>query len=236
MAWRLLPVLTGLPLGLVVETLACSAPMQTYSRPVGGGQFELVYHARSLASLAFKERSPDGVVTIDADALRFQARFPVSGLYRNVGESGSELLWEFDRPSYPNSYTAISDGIHLIKNPAFPPTLDSEGIAFYANGQRILSYPVSTFITNPYTVGSSSAGMTWAWPLGLDEETSTYTIETVERERFVFDYTTGEILPTPFYQIRRDTVVQGGLIATLIAAAAGFSGLILARRVTGEDA
>ena len=170
---------------------------------------------------------------------------PQSGLYYNTDpltpiyliENPCRMLWEQD--------FIFSDDMQYF---AWIPQMNAErhnfetsnaiALVFYANGVRQESYMVSDLIRNENTVNFSVSTAQWIHSLhpemrravSLDTENNHLSVETVERQTFVFDMTNGTMIAgsnhlsververVPFvFDITNDTMVteSTGQISTL---------------------
>lgn len=142
-------------------------------------------------------------------------KYPANGLYRNDGST--EPLWTVD---WSNIALPLNDGRHAIRfgrGGASPHTgYSNESFAFLCDGKVLKSYAVRDFVEFPTLLPHSVCPGFAVWgaaspsqqlqfvlngnqPLpsefpAPDENAHTILINTLHGDRFVFDYTTGEIV------------------------------------------
>ena len=146
---------------------------------------------------------------------RIRSQYPQSGLYRNDGST--EPIWTVDWFAF-RVYIS-SDGECLVRRGPWPGFSDYDelALAFYRNGQEIRSYRVNELVAFPGTLPHSVSHYTWAEDISFDDQRRLLFAQTLNRERYTFDITTGAILEmtSPLQRIMRSI----GMAALAIAIA-----------------
>lgn len=156
-------------------------------------------------------RKPDGTLV----KMKGLEKYPANGLYRNDGST--EPLWTVD---WCNIAMPLNDGRHAIRfgrGGNGPQTgYVNESFAFLCDGKVLKSYSVQDFIEFPTLLPHSvcpgfavwmadspsrefrfalSGNQTFSMNVPApDENAHTLPINTLHGDRFIFDYTTGEIV------------------------------------------
>lgn len=156
-------------------------------------------------------RKPDGTL----EKMKELEKYPANGLYRNDGST--EPLWTVD---WSNIALPLNDGRHAIRfgrGGASPHTgYANESFAFLCDGKVLKSYAVQDLVEFPTLLPHSVCPGFAVWgapspsrklqfalngnqliPMDFpapDENTHSILINTLHGDRFVFNYTTGEIV------------------------------------------
>jgi hypothetical protein len=117
-------------------------------------------------------------------------KYPASGLYLNDGSNTP--LWTVDW--YAHSVIVPSDGIHLVRRGPWARRLADEAFTFYANGKELRSYRISELADTVIPLSRTVSHFEWEESAVVDEPHHTLAVTTLSKERFLFDYTTGEML------------------------------------------
>jgi hypothetical protein len=162
------------------------APPYSYAIPSSDGKFVFVM-------LSPIEAERDGLYLSDEDrqeSQRLRAKYRSSGMYLNNGSVTP--LWTVDWYAY--TVFVASDGIHLVRRGTWAETLSDEAITFFANGKELRSYKVGDLVDTRFLLPNTVAQIMWVDNINLDDEKGTLTVTTLSKEKYVFDYRTGEIL------------------------------------------
>lgn len=180
----------------------------SYSKPVPGQ--ELVFVMLGDAEAEAAQRSDEAKRQFQ----RLRETYPKSGLYDVVSR---ELVWEFSGPYVPYENTFLArDGVHMARlegdwwvEKEYPGgkrlaaeeearQLANIGVAFYANGEELKSYPVSELVTNPADLKHSPEYVLWAAGAvlqgAIDEGPGRFVLHTQDANRVVFELSSGEVL------------------------------------------
>ena len=157
------------------------------------------------------------------------AELPRTGLYYNTDpllpiyfvENPCRMLWEQDFIfSDDMQYFAWIPQMNAERHNF--ETSDAIALAFYANGVRQKTYLVSDLVRNGNAVSFSTSTAQWIYSqnrqmsraISFDVESNHLSIETVERETFVFDITNGAIIAGSTGQISTlelTAIIVGGI-------------------------
>jgi hypothetical protein len=121
--------------------------------------------------------------------------YPTSGLYRN--DCSIVPLWTMPYISWRAAITLSSDGHHLIawgEWPADPRSYRDLALAFYEDGQLLVAYKVKDLVRRPRTLPHTVSHYQWLLNKRLDDSKGILTVETLNKEHYVFDVTTGAIV------------------------------------------
>ncbi|MBA3255993.1 MAG: hypothetical protein H0T64_05010 [Pyrinomonadaceae bacterium] len=124
------------------------------------------------------------------ESQKTRTMYPASGMYLNDGSTTP--LWKIDW--YSDGVLVASDGIHLVRLGPWARSLSDEAFTFFANGKELRSYKVGDLVESEILLPHSVSHFTWQENMGLDEQRRILSVATLSRERYVFDYTTGEII------------------------------------------
>ncbi|HEV2800510.1 MAG TPA: hypothetical protein VGW12_08440 [Pyrinomonadaceae bacterium] len=189
------------------------APPRSYATPSSDGKFVFVM-------IAPTEAERDGIYLRDEDKRETQkvrAKYPASGMYLN--DDSTTPLWTVDWYSY--SVLVVSDGIHLVRRGPWASNLSDEALTFFANGKELRSHKVGDLVDTKMFLFQTVSHYMWEDSMNLDENRRTLSVATLSKERYVFDYTTGEIISAS--RPIRAIVVAGVAILT-------FSALLIIKR------
>jgi tetratricopeptide (TPR) repeat protein len=145
-------------------------------------------------------------------------RYPQSGMYLNDGSTTP--LWTVDW--YANRVRPLSDGVHLIRYGDWARASGSyteEALTFFASGEELKSYPIGELVYFPQLLPHTFSHYEWqeslsapeaggSYPVKLwgedtfpypefdniDEATLRLKLATRQKDIYVFDLTTGEII------------------------------------------
>ena len=188
------------------------APPFSYSVESSNGKYVFVM----IAPISVER---DGLFMRDEDkkaAQRIRAKYQVSGLYLN--DNSTTPLWTVDWYAY--SALVASDGIHLVREGPWAQNSSTEAFTFFANGKPVRSWKVGELVDTAMLPHSVSHFM-WEESMQLDDRNQTLTVVTMSKDRYLFDFTTGERLSS-----RRP--MRG--IAVLVLAVIGFVATMLIKR------
>lgn len=142
--------------------------------------------------LAPGEAQVGGLPLVDSDrriSKHLAAKYPVSGLYLNDGSTSP--LWTVDW--YAISVIVPPDGVHLIRRGPWAKRLSDEALTFLAGGRVLRSYRISDLVDTAAALPHSSSHFKWEESAKLVDERHTLELTTFSKERYTFDYTTGEV-------------------------------------------
>jgi hypothetical protein len=158
----------------------------SYATPSYDGKYIFVM-------LAPVETERDGIYLSDEDrqeSQRVRTKYLSSGMYWNNGSITP--LWTVDWYAY--TVLVASDGIHLVRRGTWAETLSDEAITFFANGKELCSYKVGDLVDTSLLLPNTVSQIMWVDNMKLDVEKRTLSITTFSKEKYVFDYRTGEII------------------------------------------
>jgi hypothetical protein len=144
--------------------------------------------------------------------------YPASGLYTNNGSKTP--LWTVNW--YARSVIVPSDGIHLIRRGPWAKSLSDEAYSFYANGKEMRSYKISDLVDTSLFLKHSVSHFEWEETARIDEPHHELITAIYGTERFVFDYTTGEIISS-----RRPLRAGLFVCATVLVLIVGWAGVLI---------
>jgi hypothetical protein len=139
------------------------------------------------------DKESDGRGLRDEDRFELQklrAKYRTSGLYANNGSTTP--LWTVDWYAY--SVLVPSDGIHLVRPGPWAWNGSTEAVTFFAAGKQIRSYRVADLVDTTITLPHTVSHFFWEKSIALDDTGRTVTITTLNRDRYVIDFTTGRII------------------------------------------
>jgi hypothetical protein len=184
-----------------------AAPPRSYATPSTDGKFLFVMVA------PLKAQGYESSLSDEArqESQRIRTTYPASGLYLNDGSTTP--LWKVDW--YSDGVLVVSDGIHLVRLGPWARSLHDEAFTFFANGIELRSYKVGDLVETETLLPDSVSHLTWQKNMRLDEQTRTLSVTTLSKEKYVFDYTTGETISA--IQPHRVIVIAGVAILLVIA-------------------
>jgi hypothetical protein len=128
-----------------------------------------------------------------ADEIREVRRtYPASGLYRNNGSVMPLWTVTWYWPEY--GIEVASDGVHLLRVTPVASKGTDNVITAFANGQEVWSYRLKDLVPFPRLLPLSWSYLTWLKAGDFDDNALTYSVTTVQGDRWVFDVRTGEAL------------------------------------------
>lgn len=160
------------------------------------------------------EADRDGPYLRDEDKRepqRIRARYPASGMYLNDGSTTPLRTVDW----YSSSVLVASDGIHLVRRGPWARSLSDEAFTFFANGKELRSYKIGDVVKTETSLPHTVSHFTWEEEMKLDEGKRTLTVAILSKEKYVFDYTTGEIISAN--RPIRAIVVAGVAVSLFIA-------------------
>jgi hypothetical protein len=177
----LLPLLIFLNLTIPLQICIADSysPPFSYKKPSANGQFLFVMIAPVTAESE-----------LSADAQNIRATYRVSGLYLNNGSTVP--LWTVDW--YEPEVIVPSDGIHLIRQNTFPSSPSNRVLIFYANGRELRSYTVDELVDFKFLLPETISHFYWQEKAVLNDDERTLSLTTLNKDRYVFDITSGKIL------------------------------------------
>jgi hypothetical protein len=195
---------------LAVQTARASKRVPPWSWTKVSGDFVFVMLPDDAVSEADWWKADVGRMT---EILRIRATWPQSGLYRNDGSRTP--LWGVNWFDYPVLVEIASDGVHLVRLGYDPPQSDDKVVSFFASGRQVRQYRLDELVRDPTTLKRTGSGYLWYSTNHLDDDTSTFSVETRNGERYKFDLRTGEIVaqsrPWPTW-LRVSLLVLAGLV------------------------
>jgi hypothetical protein len=195
--WLLLFILL-LPLLANADT---KVPPRSYVQPSADNKFLFVMIAPIDINL-------DGITQNEAgkkEARRVRETYLSSGMYLNDGSTNP--LWTVDWHS--NRVFVSSDGEHVIRLGGYATELSEEALTFFRRNEVLRSYTISDLIDFKFLNGNFNTG--WNDTLSLDDEKRTFCVSTSQKDSYVFDYTTGEMVSS-----RRPLRMFGAALAVII--------------------
>jgi hypothetical protein len=172
---------------LSIPVLADSpAPEWDYIVEVGDGQFVFVMLSIPGDRTAYGQGG-----AIQDEEIR--AKYNRSGLYHN--DDTVVPIWTVNWYAFRVDITF--DGKHLVRwGPwAFFDNYDELALEFYENGQLLKTYLVSDIVSDPEKLPHSVSHYTWAAEAEFDENQKKLFLKTENGEEYLFDVTTGGIIP-----------------------------------------
>jgi hypothetical protein len=139
------------------------------------------------------------------------ADYPTSGLYNN--DASNTQVWPVNW--YARSVIVPSDGIHLVRRGPWAKSLSDEAYSFYANGKELRSYRIRDLVDTSLFLEHSTSHFEWEETVRLDEPHHELVTAIYSKERFVFDYTSGEIISSR-RPLRLVLVVCGAALVLMI--------------------
>jgi hypothetical protein len=142
--------------------------------------------------LAPGETQVDGIPLVQSHQISqyLTAKYPKSGLYLNDGSTTP--LWTVDW--YAFSVLVPSDGVHLIRLGPWARRLSDEAITFFAKDKVLRSYKIHDLVDIKAPLRQSVSHFEWAESMKVHDETHTLHVATISKERYAFDYASGEIV------------------------------------------
>jgi hypothetical protein len=175
----------------------------SYVKPAPGGRFVFV----QLGDAGKEAEAPDDARRQFAD---LRAKYPATGLYPI---DGSAPRWTLDGYAPSDNVFLTADGVHLVRlegtwwrTKDFPTQgkrlpadveaaqLAAPAISFFADGKLLKQYTLTDLIETPAKLPHSPEHVLWSAGGGLNETTHRFVYFTQDRQKNVFDYTTGERL------------------------------------------
>jgi len=139
-------------------------------------------------------------------------KYPLSGLY--LSDGSTTPLWTVDW--YAFSVLVPSDGVHLVRRGPWASELSDEVLTFVANGKMLRSYRINDFVDTAVPLPHSVSHFRWEESTRLNDQKHTLELATLSKEKYTFDYTTGEIVSSR--RPLRALFVIAAVIALFIAA------------------
>lgn len=179
----------------------------SYATPSANGKFVFVMLApveadREGITLGAEER---------AEARRVRAKYPASGMYLNDG--ATTPLWTVDW--YHHSVLVASDGVHLVRFDPWVSDRSDEAFTFFAGGEAIRTYKVSDLVDIEAVLPQTVSHFEWEGDIHLDDEKRVLAVTTLSKEKYVFDYATGELVSAR--RPLRGIVVAVGVVLAFMA-------------------
>lgn len=160
-------------------------PPYSYSTTSANGKFVFV-----MISPVEMERDGDYLGPEDKQkSQKVREKYSASGLYLNNGSN--KALWTVNWYAY--NVLIASDGVHLVRNGPWASSGDDEAITFFAAEKQVKTYKVSDLVRFIWYLPHSVSHFVWEKSQELDDKNKTYTLETLQKDKFVFDITTGDI-------------------------------------------
>ncbi|MBA3485408.1 MAG: hypothetical protein H0T51_26735 [Pirellulales bacterium] len=141
-----------------------------------------------------------------------ETRYPQSGLYRNEAsaELTAELMWPSPFISMCREVFVADNGLHIVAAKGMDSTCwdgDADPLVFYSSGRKIAGYDAVTtlpcFWMRVVMAEWLRVYLPYDLASGIDDDASTFFIETNQGDRLTFDLATGALAgqrsPWPFY-------------------------------------
>lgn len=117
-------------------------------------------------------------------------QYPAPGLYRNDGSI--EPLWTVDW--YAHQVYLSDDGVHLVRMGPWASSLNDLAVAFYTRGKLIKDYTIESLLSDPTAIMRTVSHFMWKNNVVFDAATHQLTIETLSKDKHIFDITTGSLI------------------------------------------
>lgn len=141
-----------------------------------------------------------------------EARYPQSGLYRNEAsaELTADLMWPSPYISMCREVFVADNGLHIVAAKGMDSTCwdgDADPLVFYSSGRKIAGYDAVTtlpcFWMRVVMAEWLRVYLPYELASGIDDDASTFFIETSQGDTLTFDLATGALAgqrsPWPFY-------------------------------------
>lgn len=164
--------------------------------------------------IAAIEAERDGLSLRNEDKQRakaIRAKYTTSGMYRNDGSTTP--LWTVGWYSY--SVLVASDGVHLVRLGPWANRLSDEAFTFFNNGNEIRNYRIGDLVDSAALLPHSVSHFRWEENVHLDDQKRVLSVATLSKEKYFFDFTTGELVSAR--RPLRGIAVVGGVIVALLA-------------------
>ena len=116
--------------------------------------------------------------------------YPRTGMY--AADDPSKPLWTFDQ--YAQNTEIANDGKHWIWHGPWASSLQDPAFAFYAEDKLLSEYLIADLVENPDALKYTISHFFWTKRREFDANTLTYSLETADGIRYVFDGRTGEMV------------------------------------------
>lgn len=121
--------------------------------------------------------------------------------YKILPDGKDEFLWS-SVGWYANQVFLTNDCVYLVRMGNWArgsaPSAEDLAVAFYKNGEMLLSYSTADLIENSESVDVTTGHYFWLSQdqdsLGLSPWSDTFYLKTIEEKQFEFNYTTGEMI------------------------------------------
>jgi hypothetical protein len=187
------------------------APPTTYTKTTANGRYVFVM----IAPIPVEEE-----VRCDQKSgyrgREIRNKYERSGLYRN--DESRALVWTVDW--YAQSVEVSSDGTHIIRLGPWPTSTSQEAVSFFANGTLLRTYRIRELVSIPWALPRTVSHFRWQKTIQFDDSALTFTVTTLDGNRFVFDVRSGSLLSA-----RRPALWAVSAAACLVALTAGFVAL-----------
>ena len=216
-AYGMLKRLSLIAVCLVLLTPICASadtPLhpRSYSVVTSNGKFVFVM----LAPVSSEDDGAFGSPEQRAESQRVRAKYSFSGLYLNDG--ATKPLWTVEWYAHPHFVLVPSDGEHLIRLGYWTKSLDDEALTFFTRGEEIRAYSVGDLFDTLKVFPHKWEQVFWCEDAKLDEAAHTLTLTTTLKDKYVFDYTSGES-PNLARSPLKAFLVAGIIIIAALAAA-----------------
>jgi hypothetical protein len=141
-----------------------------------------------------------------------RAKYDMSGLYRNDGSTTP--LWTVNW--YADLVLIASDGIHLVRRGPWAENSSTEAFSFFENGKEIRSYRVGDLVDTTLTLPHTVSHFIWEQSMSLDDSNRMLTVITLNKDRYVIDITTGNVI-SAYRPIRIGASITACLLVIAIA-------------------
>src|SRR5947209_3027184 len=125
-------------------------------------------------------------------AQRIRNTYKVSGLYLNDGSTNA--LWTVDWYAY--RVFVPSDGIHLVRGGPWARSGSDEAFTFFEYGRPVRDVKINEVVDTTVLLHHTVSHFFWAKEMKLDDSSKTFIVATLLGEKYVFDYRTGQTLPS----------------------------------------
>ncbi len=127
-----------------------------------------------------------------AAAKELRKKFTESGVY----ESGdpNKPLWTFDEDWWLGGSYLANDGSHIIRMSIFGRDPSVTAFTIYKDGKPLRSYKVNELVRDDSAIGYTTSMIQWSKTLSIDDQNSTFNVETRDGISYSIDLSTGEIV------------------------------------------
>jgi hypothetical protein len=159
----------------------------------------VAYGDSEYAPYTYTELSPNGqylfVMLAPGKELAGDVPYTVSGLYFN--DTSTTPLWTVDW--WAPAVDVLSDGVHLVRwGEPWAEDTSYEALTFFANGKMLRAYRINDLLDTTLGLHVTVSHFVWKKEYvdvpAFDVNNHTLTLVMGTDEKYIFDYTTGEII------------------------------------------